>query len=132
MFNREWRYLRSWFLTSTVFIFQYMANEPLCDILNEIRNSVGLYAKCQLYGILIKREGINYEINGTTGALFYLLFLSTSFILHLLIQIVSCIARLHHSSPRSFESVISTSWLLEILDGRALLQQFIKSHSRQH
>ncbi|XP_011147256.1 probable phosphorylase b kinase regulatory subunit beta isoform X4 [Harpegnathos saltator] len=44
----------------------YMANEPLSDILNEIRNSVGLYAKCQLYGILIKREGINYEINGTT------------------------------------------------------------------
>lgn len=56
----------SWLLTAFVIIFQYMAKEPVNDILNEIRNSVGLYAKCKLYGILIKREGINYEINGTT------------------------------------------------------------------
>ncbi|KAH0952753.1 hypothetical protein HN011_010888 [Eciton burchellii] len=46
--------------------YTYMINEPLGNILNELRNSVGLYAKCQLYGILIKREGINYEINGMT------------------------------------------------------------------
>lgn len=68
MSNRENGNVRSWLLTFSVIIFQYMANEPLSDILSEIRNSVGLYAKCQLYGILIKREGINYEINGTTGA----------------------------------------------------------------
>jgi len=49
-----------------------MINEPLGNILNELRNSVGLYAKCQLYGILIKREGINYEINGVTGMIFLL------------------------------------------------------------
>jgi phosphorylase kinase alpha/beta subunit len=49
-----------------------MINEPLGNILNELRNSVGLYAKCQLYGILIKREGINYEINGMTGMIFLL------------------------------------------------------------
>jgi len=48
-----------------------MLNESLGNILNELHNSVGLYAKCQLYGILIKREGINYEINGVTGILFY-------------------------------------------------------------
>lgn len=46
-----------------------MLNESLGNILNELRNSVGLYAKCQLYGILIKREGINFEINGVTGIL---------------------------------------------------------------
>ncbi|XP_011632500.1 probable phosphorylase b kinase regulatory subunit beta isoform X2 [Pogonomyrmex barbatus] len=46
--------------------YSYMLNEPLGNILNELRNSVGLYAKCQLYDILIKREGINYEINGVT------------------------------------------------------------------
>ncbi|XP_014472659.1 PREDICTED: probable phosphorylase b kinase regulatory subunit beta isoform X2 [Dinoponera quadriceps] len=52
--------------TEDVKDYSCMASEPLNDILSEIRNSVGLYAKCQLYGILIKREGINYEINGTT------------------------------------------------------------------
>ncbi|XP_018354361.1 PREDICTED: probable phosphorylase b kinase regulatory subunit beta isoform X1 [Trachymyrmex septentrionalis] len=46
--------------------YSYMSNESLGNILNELRNSIGLYAKCQLYGILIKREGINYEINGVT------------------------------------------------------------------
>lgn len=50
-------------------------NEPLGNILNELRNSIGLYAKCQLYGILIKREGINYEVNGLTG-IYYLSVLS--------------------------------------------------------
>lgn len=52
-----------------------MLNEPLGNILNEVRHSVGLYAKCQLYGILIKQEGINYEVNGTTGILPLSLFL---------------------------------------------------------
>lgn len=47
-----------------------MINEPLSNILNELRSSIGLYAKCQLHGILVKREGINYEINGTTGILY--------------------------------------------------------------
>lgn len=47
-----------------------MLNEPLSNILNELRNTTGLYAKCQLYGILIKLKGINYEINGTTGILY--------------------------------------------------------------
>ncbi|XP_020296477.1 probable phosphorylase b kinase regulatory subunit beta isoform X2 [Pseudomyrmex gracilis] len=46
--------------------YSHMMNESLGNILNELRNSVGLYAKCQLYGILMKREGINYEINGMT------------------------------------------------------------------
>lgn len=41
--------------------------EPLCNILDEIRNTDAIYAKCQLYGILLKREGIDYKCNGTTG-----------------------------------------------------------------
>lgn len=52
-----------------------MLNEPLGNILNELRNSVGLYAKCQLYGILIKQKGINYEINGVTGIFISFFFL---------------------------------------------------------
>lgn len=48
-------------------MFQYYINEPLYNILNEIRNNKSLYSLCQLYGILLKREGINYEINGITG-----------------------------------------------------------------
>ncbi|XP_015515633.1 probable phosphorylase b kinase regulatory subunit beta isoform X1 [Neodiprion pinetum] len=44
---------------------KYM-KEPLCNILDEIRNTDGLYAKCQLYGILLKREGIDYKCNGLT------------------------------------------------------------------
>ncbi|XP_011701114.1 PREDICTED: probable phosphorylase b kinase regulatory subunit beta isoform X2 [Wasmannia auropunctata] len=46
--------------------YSHMMNESLGNIFNELRNSIGLYAKCQLYGILIKREGIYYEINGVT------------------------------------------------------------------
>ncbi|XP_012280936.1 probable phosphorylase b kinase regulatory subunit beta isoform X3 [Orussus abietinus] len=46
--------------------YSTFVNEPLYNILNEIRNTDSLYAKCQLYGILLKREGINYEINGMT------------------------------------------------------------------
>lgn len=51
-------------------MFQYYINEPLYNILNEIRNNKSLYSLCQLYGILLKREGINYEINGITGIKF--------------------------------------------------------------
>lgn len=43
--------------------------QPLYNVLNEIRNSESLYTKCQLYEILMKREGINYEFNGKTGNL---------------------------------------------------------------
>ncbi|XP_003397457.1 probable phosphorylase b kinase regulatory subunit beta isoform X1 [Bombus terrestris] len=46
--------------------YSYYMNEPLYNILNEIRNNKSLYTLCQLYGILLKREGINYEINGMT------------------------------------------------------------------
>ncbi|XP_017891139.1 probable phosphorylase b kinase regulatory subunit beta isoform X2 [Ceratina calcarata] len=46
--------------------YSYYMNEPLYNVLDEIRNNRSLYSLCQLYGILLKRESINYEINGTT------------------------------------------------------------------
>lgn len=58
---------RSLAYTEDVIDLQKFTNEPTHSILDEIRRAEGLYAKCQLYGILLKREGINYEINGTTG-----------------------------------------------------------------
>lgn len=74
-----------------------MINEPLSNILNELRNSIGLYAKCQLYGILIKREGINYEINGTTGIL-YFSFLSHFLRLYLSFMIFDSVVNRNFSS----------------------------------
>ncbi|XP_001601216.1 probable phosphorylase b kinase regulatory subunit beta isoform X2 [Nasonia vitripennis] len=41
-------------------------SESTPNILQTLRNTAGLYAKCQLYGIILQREGENYEINGTT------------------------------------------------------------------
>ncbi|XP_015430150.1 PREDICTED: probable phosphorylase b kinase regulatory subunit beta [Dufourea novaeangliae] len=46
--------------------YSYYMNEPLYNILTEIRNNKSLYALCQLYGILLKREGIKYEFNEIT------------------------------------------------------------------
>ncbi|XP_058795642.1 probable phosphorylase b kinase regulatory subunit beta [Phymastichus coffea] len=40
-------------------------SESTANIINAIRSVNDLYAKCQLYGILIQREGPNYEINGS-------------------------------------------------------------------
>lgn len=44
-----------------------LSKEPTHVILDEIRNADGLYAKCQLYGIILKREGLNYKVNDMTG-----------------------------------------------------------------
>ncbi|CAK9796068.1 Probable phosphorylase b kinase regulatory subunit beta [Anthophora quadrimaculata] len=52
--------------TENIKDYSFYMNEPLYNILNEIRNNKSLYTLCQLYGILLKREGINYEINGMT------------------------------------------------------------------
>lgn len=98
-----------------------MVNKSLNDILDEIRNCPGLYAKCQLYGILVKREGINYEINGTTSILlvFFLTHVNFNF---------SFSKKLYYFSSRLFDGIISTSWVFKILDGRTLLQQSIEPY----
>ncbi|KAK0088116.1 hypothetical protein PV325_013112 [Microctonus aethiopoides] len=46
--------------------YSNFATESLMTIAEEIRNADGLYAKCQLYGILLKRQGINYKLNDMT------------------------------------------------------------------
>ncbi|XP_057325628.1 probable phosphorylase b kinase regulatory subunit beta isoform X1 [Microplitis mediator] len=46
--------------------YTMLSKEPTHVILDEIRNADGLYAKCQLYGIILKKEGFNYKINNMT------------------------------------------------------------------
>jgi phosphorylase kinase alpha/beta subunit len=41
-------------------------NRSLPDILEALRSTDSIYCQCQLWGILLKREGPNYEVNGTT------------------------------------------------------------------
>lgn len=48
-------------------MLQNLDSKPIYEVLDAIRNATGLQAKCQLYGILLKREGPDYEFNGTTG-----------------------------------------------------------------
>lgn len=41
-------------------------NKTNPEIIEEIRNNPSVYARSQLHGILLKREGPNYEINNLT------------------------------------------------------------------
>jgi hypothetical protein len=47
--------------------FQSLKHESTSNIIQVIRYTEGLFAKCQLYGILLQREGLDYSINGSTG-----------------------------------------------------------------
>lgn len=38
----------------------------LPDIIEALRHNDSLYCQCQLWGILLNREGPNYEVNGQT------------------------------------------------------------------
>ena len=49
-----------------------METKPIWEVIDAIRGSEGLHAKCQLFGILLKREGPNYDVNGLTGETSYL------------------------------------------------------------
>jgi hypothetical protein len=48
-------------------IVQALEIKPLYELLDTLRNTDGVYARCQLYGMLLKREGLKYEFNGLTG-----------------------------------------------------------------
>ena len=48
-------------------IVQALENKPLPELLDILRSTEGVFARCQLYGILLKREGLKYEFNGLTG-----------------------------------------------------------------
>lgn len=44
--------------------FQEYNNRPLPDIIEALRRSASIYCQCQLWGIILNREGPNYEVNG--------------------------------------------------------------------
>ncbi|XP_021927743.1 probable phosphorylase b kinase regulatory subunit beta isoform X5 [Zootermopsis nevadensis] len=46
--------------------YQALENKPIHELLDTLRNTEGVYARCQLYGMLLKREGLKYEFNGLT------------------------------------------------------------------
>lgn len=43
---------------------QEYKNRPLPDIIEALRQTTSIYCKCQLWGIILSREGPHYEING--------------------------------------------------------------------
>lgn len=45
---------------------QEYAYRPIPDIINALREMNSIYCHCQLWGILLNREGPNYEVNGST------------------------------------------------------------------
>lgn len=44
--------------------FKHYNNKPTHEIINALRNTESIYCLCQLWGILLNREGSNYEVNG--------------------------------------------------------------------
>lgn len=60
------------FLLSHIFLIAYKltrqeyAYRSVPDIINALREMNSIYCQCQLWGILLNREGPNYEVNGST------------------------------------------------------------------
>lgn len=48
------------------FLLQEYNNRSLPDIIEALRNMQSIYCQCQLWGIILNREGPNYEVNGDT------------------------------------------------------------------
>lgn len=46
--------------------FGHFEHKPTYDIIDEIKHNDNIYAQCQLYGFLLKREGPNYEVGDLT------------------------------------------------------------------
>ncbi|XP_054258864.1 probable phosphorylase b kinase regulatory subunit beta isoform X3 [Macrosteles quadrilineatus] len=72
-------------------------SKPLYEVLDGIRNATGLHVKCQLFGVLLKREGPNYEFKGSTveehlKSLYY-----TAGCLHYWVAVRYCSSLLHHT-----------------------------------
>lgn len=44
--------------------FQDYKTRSLPDIIDALRQTTSIYCQCQLWGILLNREGPNYEVNG--------------------------------------------------------------------
>jgi hypothetical protein len=46
---------------------QNYQNKSTNEIIQTIRNGVGLFSQAQLYGLLLKRESFEKEVNGSTS-----------------------------------------------------------------
>ncbi|XP_063236917.1 probable phosphorylase b kinase regulatory subunit beta isoform X2 [Bacillus rossius redtenbacheri] len=44
----------------------FFTNKPIWEVVEELKNTEGLHARAQLLGVLLKREGSNYEFDGKT------------------------------------------------------------------
>nr|CAD7596405.1 unnamed protein product [Timema genevievae] len=47
--------------------YSHLAMKPIWEILDALKSTEGLYARAQLFGILLKREGPKYEFGDQTG-----------------------------------------------------------------
>uniref|UniRef100_A0A1B6FN58 Phosphorylase b kinase regulatory subunit n=1 Tax=Cuerna arida TaxID=1464854 RepID=A0A1B6FN58_9HEMI len=72
-------------------------SKPLYEVLDAIRNATGLHAKCQLYGVLLKREGPDYEFNGATVEEHLKSLYHTAGCLHYWVAVRYCSSLLHHT-----------------------------------
>lgn len=49
-------------------------NKSINEIIHAIKNGIGLFSQAQLYGLLLKREGLEMEVNGSTSKMVYCFF----------------------------------------------------------
>lgn len=106
-------------------MFQHLETKPIWEVIDAIRGSSGLHAKCQLFGILLKREGPNYDVNGLTGMIkFYLI---TCFCV-CSVCFTSGFVLFCRFSGRTLKESLPTSLWPSLLDSCPLLQQSTPSH----
>ncbi|XP_026281117.1 probable phosphorylase b kinase regulatory subunit beta isoform X1 [Frankliniella occidentalis] len=77
--------------------FQHLETKPIWEVVDAIRGSPGLHGKCQLFGILLKREGPNYDVNGLTVAEHLRSLYQQACGLHYWIAVRYCSSLLHHT-----------------------------------
>lgn len=49
-----------------ILVFQHLKNKSTAELIDEVRNTTNIYMKCQIFGILLKREGMDFKINNNT------------------------------------------------------------------
>lgn len=77
--------------------YLHLETKPIWEVIDAIRGSSGLHAKCQLFGILLKREGPNYDVNGLTVAEHLRSLYQQACGLHYWIAVRYCSSLLHHT-----------------------------------
>lgn len=77
--------------------YQHLETKPIWEVIDAIRGSGALHARCQLFGILLKREGPNYDVNGLTVAEHLRSLYQQACALHYWIAVRYCSSLLHHT-----------------------------------